>query len=79
MQESRNTQAQFTVVVAVVRYDERGFPIEFRGERKGQAALGYVLRVFGRVEGKTHLIYCYSNNYTQSKMEVGRKGGASRP
>jgi hypothetical protein len=64
MQESQDTQAQFTVVVAGVLHDECGFPIEFRGKRKGQAALGYVLRVFGRVEGKTHLICCYSNNCT---------------
>jgi hypothetical protein len=60
MQESQNTQARFSVVVTSVLNDECGFPIEFRGKHKGQAALGYALRVFARVEGKTHLIYCYS-------------------
>jgi hypothetical protein len=76
MQESQDTQAQFTVVVAGVLHDECGFPIEFRGKREGQAALGYVLRVPGSVEGKTHLIYCYSNNWELSRMEVSRRGRA---
>jgi hypothetical protein len=71
MRESKNTQAKFTIVVAGILHDECGFPIEFRGKRKGQPALGYVLLVFGSVEGKTHPIYCYSDNYTLSRMEVG--------
>ncbi len=71
MQESQNTQAKFTVVVAGILHDQCGFPIEFCGKREGQAALGYVLLVFGRVEGKTHLIYCYSKNCTLSSMEAG--------
>jgi hypothetical protein len=52
MQESQYTQAKLTVVVPRILHDECGFPIEFCGKRKGQAALGYVLLVFGRVEGK---------------------------
>jgi hypothetical protein len=54
IEESQYTQAKFTVVVAAILHDECGFPFEFHGKRKGQAALGYVLLVFGRVEGKTH-------------------------
>lgn len=76
MQKSQDTQAQFSVVAACVLNDECGFPIEFRGKHKGQAALGYVLRVFGRVEGKTHRIYCYSNNCTLPEMKVGGRGRA---
>jgi hypothetical protein len=79
MQERQNTQTKFTVVVAGILHDECGFPIEFRGKREGQAALGNVLLVFGTVEGKTHLIYCYSNNCTLSRMEVGGQGRASQP
>ena len=73
------TQAKFAVVVAGILHDECGFPIEFRGKRKGQAALGYVLLVFGRVEGKTHLIYCYSNNCALSGMESPMATAALRP
>jgi hypothetical protein len=62
VQERENPQAHFTVVAAGILHNECGFPIEFGGERKGQAALGYFLVVLGRVEGKAHPIYCYSNN-----------------
>jgi hypothetical protein len=64
LEGSQNKQPKFTVVAAGILHDEGGFPIEFRGKRKGQAALDYVLLVLGRVVGKTRMIYCYSNNCT---------------
>jgi hypothetical protein len=64
LQKRQNPQAQFTVVAAGILHDECGFPIEFGGKLKGQATLGYVLLALGRVEGKTHLNYRYSNNCT---------------
>ncbi len=70
LQESQNTQAQLSVVATRILHDECGLPIEFGCKHKGQVALSYVLRVLGGVEGETHLIYCYSNNYTLPGVEV---------
>jgi hypothetical protein len=74
VQERQDAQAHFTVVAAGILRNECGFPIEFGGERKGQAALGYVLVVPGRVEGKTHPISCYSNNCILSRIDAGSRG-----
>jgi hypothetical protein len=69
VQQCEHAQARLAVIAAGVFNDQRGIPVEFRSQFKGQAALRYVPFVLAGSK-VNRMIYCYSNNCTRSRLNA---------